>query len=329
MSAALTDKLTEQQRQFLQQESEFIRSARNRWDESMQRLCGTQKRRPGGGRKRLGTRPEYIDTLKQVVQMQSSTSPIAYSIQSARSIAGAMKQQGHSCAPGTIPNLTAAIGFRTHDRIKPTQRIKPVEPADQFNFIGRRLEYILSKDTGTAWFITADPQSKTPCNCPANRLEAWRSQTLAAHVQEFLTARADAFAKKKISELMLIVEGGGLLGLRNENLPRLLQPFADLTGITIFLSHLPPGLSRIATDSLTGEMLELTKDHWKLGTVHLKIGKVKTSSPPSNPQDGNFRPTSWNRIFRPVTLNTNPTDDKQSAPSCNDVQTVADVSDRQ
>jgi hypothetical protein len=300
MSATLPDKLTEQQRNFLLQESEFIRSARNQWDESMQRLCGIPKRRPGGGRKRLGTRPEYIAALKQVVVTQSETSPLSYSTQSARSIAGAMQQRGHSCAPGSVPNLAGNIGLRAHDRIKPSRRIKLVNPADQFDFIGRRLEYILSKDTGTAWLITVDPQDKTPCNCPANRLEAWRSQALAAHVQEFLTSRADAFAKKNIGELMLTVDGGGLLGLRNENLPRLLHVFAELTGITIFLSHLPLGLSRISTDVLADESLALTRGKWNLGSVRLQIGKVKTSFPPANPQDGNFRPTSWNRIFCPV-----------------------------
>jgi hypothetical protein len=237
-----------------------------------------------------------------------------------------MNQQGHSCAPATVPNLTDAIGLRTHDRIKSSSRIKPVDPADQFGFIGRRLEYILSENTGTAWLITADPQHGTPCNCPANRFEAWRSQILATHIQEFLISRADAFAKKNISELMLIVEGGGLLGLRNKNLLSAIQVFADLTGITIFLSHLPPGLSRISTDSLADELLELTKDQWKLGTVRLQIGKVKTLFPPSNPQDGSFRPTSWNRIFRPVTLDINPDDNQTTsshAPSSNGIQDAA------
>jgi hypothetical protein len=324
---ALINKLTMAQRIYLLQGSDSCLSVPNPWGENLRHLCGGRKRRPGGGRKRLGTQPEYVDTLKQVVVMQSPTSPLAYSTQSARSIAGVMKQHGHSCAPGSIPNLVGAIGLRTHNRIEPSPRIKSVNPADQFDFIGRRLEHILSKDTGTAWFITADPQPKTPCNCPANRLEAWRGQAIASHVQEFLTSRADAFAKRNINELMLIVEGGGLLGLRNKNLHRSLQFFAGLTGITVFLSHLPPGLSRIATDVLADEMLELTREKWNLGTVHLRIGEVKTSSPSSNPQGGNFRSSSWNRIFRPVTLDTNPTDDNRAAPSCYDIHNAAVDSD--
>jgi hypothetical protein len=211
-----------------------------------------------------------------------------------------------------------------HDHIKPSPRIKQIDAADQFGFIGRRLEYILSNGTGIALLITADPLPKAPCDCPANRLEAWRGQALATHIQESLTAWADVFAKRNIDELMLVVEGGGLLGLRNTNLPRSLQCFADITGITIFLSFLPTGLSRIATDSLADEMLALTKDQWQLGTVHLRIGKVKTLFPPSSPQDSNFRPTAWNRIFRPITLDTHPTDDNKATPSCNDKQNAAD-----
>jgi hypothetical protein len=265
----------------------------------MQRLCGKQKRKPGGGRKRLGTRPEYVDTLKRVVLMQALTSPLSYCTLSARNIAGAMKQQGHPCAPATVPILAEAIGIRTHERIEPSARIKPIKPEAQFDFVGRRLEDILSKQSGIALLVTADLQHGTPCNCPANRLEAWRSQALAAHIQEILTALREGFAKRNTSELMLVVEGGGLLGLHNTNLPRSLQSFADLAGITIFLSHLPPGMSRISTDVLAEEVLELTKEQWTLGAVRLRVSKVKAMFRPSNPQDGNFRPTAWNRIFVP------------------------------
>ena len=116
---------------------------------------------------------------------------------------------------------------------------------------------------------------------------------------------------------------GGLLGLRNRNFPRTLQLFADQTGITVFMSHLPPGLSRISTDLLAEERLSLTWKQRRLGTICLQIGSVKASASPSNPQDGNFRPTSWNRIFRPLFLDTNPNNDTQAAASGNDLQYAA------
>jgi hypothetical protein len=293
----LVSGLTPVQRHFLLEESEFIRLSPYQRQEGRRRLCGGRQRKPGGGRKPLATRPGYATALEKVIVLQSSDSPLAYSVQSTRSIAGAMKLQGAPCSPSSVPSLTGAIGVRVHYRIKPSQRIKSVNPAEQFDFISRRLEHTLSKDTGTALYITADMQLKTPCNCPADRLKSWRGQCLATYVQNFLNSQKGDFETKKTDELLLIVEGGGLLGLRNRHLPRLLQFFADETGITVFLSHLPTGLSRIATDLLAGGMLPLTKEQWKLGTVHVQVGSVKTSFPPSNPQDSNFRPTSWNRIF--------------------------------
>jgi len=320
---ALTDKLTPPQRHFLLQESEFIRLAPEPLKEAKRRLYNGRQRKPGGGRKQLGTRPEYVAALERVMVLQSSASPLAYSIQSARGIAAAMKLKGFPCSPSSIPKLAGAAGLRVHSRITPSPRIKPVKPADQFDFIGRRLEHILSKDTGAALYITADPLPQTPHNCPADRLEAWRGQVLVAHIRDFLNERKAVLSAKNTGELMLIVEGGGLHGLRNRNFPRTLQLFADQTGITVFLSHLPPGLSRISTDWLIEERLSLTWKQWKLGTIHLQIGSVKASSSPSNPQDGNFRPTSWNRIFRPLFLDTNPNNDSQAAASGNDLQDAA------
>jgi hypothetical protein len=317
----LTGKLTPAQRHFLIQESEAIRLSPHQRKEGRRRLHGGRQRRPGGGRKPLVARPEYAAALEKIIVLQSPDSPLAYSTQSTRSIAGAMKLQCTPCSPSSIPSLPGAIGLRVHCHIKLSQRIKSVDPAAQFGFIGRRLEHILSNDTGVALYITADVQPKTPCNCPADRLESWRGQCLATYVQNFLNSQKDNFATKKTDELLLIVEGGGLLGLRNRHLPRLLQFFADETGITVFLSHLPTGLPRTQTDLMAEGKLSLVKDQWKLGTVHIQIGKVKTSFPPSKPQDSNFRPTSWNRIFRPVTLDAS--NDNQAPTSSNDTQDAA------
>ena len=222
--------------------------------------------------------------------------------------------------------MIKSIGLRVHAKInKPSLYIKPIKPADRFKFIGRRLEHILSKDTALALYITADPLPKTPHNCPAARLKSWRGQLLAEHVQKFLHTYKAGLAINKIDELLIIVEGGGLLGFRNRELLRVLQGFADLTGITTCLSHLPAGISRIYTDFLVEEDLQLKRDQWQLGTVRLQIGKVKASYSPTNPRDGNFRPTSWNRIFRSLT--TPDTNDKQTTPSSNGIQDDTD-SDR-
>ena len=80
---ALTDKLTPPQRHFLLQESEFIRLAPEPLKEAKRRLYNGRQRKPGGGRKQLGTRPEYVAALERVMVLQSSASPLAYSIQSA------------------------------------------------------------------------------------------------------------------------------------------------------------------------------------------------------------------------------------------------------
>ena len=294
---ALLNTLTPQQRDSLNGEYEKP----SHWGEGWRQRLFNRKRKPGSGRKPLGTKPEYLTALNKVVALQSSDSLLAYSTQSARSLARAMKKQGAPCSSASIPRLAYSYGLRVHPRIKPSPRIKPIKPTEQFEFIGRRLEHILSGNTGAALHIVADPQHKTPVNCPADRLATWQGKALTTHVQKFLTAQQEYFATKKIDELMLIVEGGGLLGLRNKHLPRVLLTFACLTGITVFLSYLPSGLSRIATDLLAEEVLLLTKEQWALGSVHLKISRVNTSYPPSNPKDGNFRPDSWNRIIRPLT----------------------------
>lgn len=319
---ALLEKLTPAQRYFLLQESETISLSPNPEKESKQRLYKGRQRKPGGGRKQLGTRPEYIAALDRVMVMQSPVSSMAYSVQSARGISDALKQMGLSCSPSSVPKLVGAAGLRIHPNIKPSLRVKPVKPVDQFEFIGRRLGHILNHDTGGALYVTADLLPKTPCNCPADRLESWRGQALVAHIRNFLQDREEDFSTRKIGELMLIVEGGGLLGMRNRNFSRMLQLFADQTGITVYLSPLPPGLSRISTDLLAEGELSLTREQWKLGTVRLRIGSIQATFPPSNPQDGNFRPTSWNRIIRPIFL-TDPNNDTQAAPSGHDIQDAA------
>lgn len=316
-------KLTPEQQRFLVQESESLSQFPDPVKEGKRRLNGGRLRKPGGGRKQLGARSDYITALKQAVVLQSPESSLSYSTQSARAIAAAMKKQGHACSSASIPKLAETAGMRIHPRIKPSPRIKRIEPADQFEFIGNRLDHVLSRDTGAALFITADPLSKTPYNCPAERLDSWRAQALTSHVQEFLYEWESDVAARKINELMFIVEGGGLLGLRNAYLPRKLQAFADQTGVTIFLSHLPSGLSRISTDPLLEETLALTREDWKLGSVRLRICNVKPSFLPFSPRDGNFRPTSWNRIFRPTTPEADSFDDSQTTSSRNDIQDAA------
>lgn len=317
---ALFAKLTPTEQGFLIRESESIGLAPNPEKEGKRRLCNGRQRRPGGGRKELGTRPEYVAAMERSVTLQSLESPLPYSTQSARSIAAEMKRHGHSCNPASIPKLAAAAGMRIHPRVKPSPRIKTIAPADQFSFIAGRLDHVLSRDTGLALYITTDPLPKTPYNCPTDRLESWRGHALADYVQKVLMEREDEYTAQKIDEIVLIVEGGGLLGMRNRKFPRMLQLFADRTGITTYLSHLPPGLSRISADVLVEDTLPLTREHWKLGTIHIRIGNVKPALLPFNPRDGKFRSTSWNHVFHSISFHPDPTDEIQTCSSRDDIQ---------
>ena len=328
----LLGKLSPQQRDFVYGEMDILSASPNRRKESRRRLHGGRLRKPGGGRKPLSARSEYITALKKVVKvLRSSTSQLVYSTQSARGIADAMKLQGVPCSSASIPRLAESIGLRVHPRIKPSPRIKPIKSADQFKFIGHRLEHVLRRETGYALHITTYINPNTAVNCPADRLATWRGKALATRVQQFLNTQQDYFTTKKIDELMLIVEGGGLLGLRNKHLPRVLQAFACLTGITIFLSHLPSGLSRFSTYQVEDEVFSLTKNQWQLGDIRLLIGQLKKKEydPPSNSIAGSDRSTTWNRIIRPITFNSHSTDDIQITPPSNDIQdaTVGDNTD--
>ena len=177
---------------------------------------------------------QYVAAVERAIFLHPPQSALPYSCLCVDGIADRLKQQGVSIRPDKIPVLLNSVGCRLHPHVDLPPGIESVDPDFQFRFVGRRLETIVNRSQ-VALFISADVVGKQP----VKRSKKYLGWLVADHVRAVLGYRFPGFNASKLDELLLIVEGGGLLGLHNERLPNLLDWFAGKRNISSSQKRFP------------------------------------------------------------------------------------------
>ena len=210
-------------------------------------------------------------------------SPLRWTSRSTRKLAKAMQDQGKPISPQKIGQLLFALGYRVHATPKMFEGTEHPECGEQFEFINDRVEVyqarsapVISVDMKKQQFIRDIKGSGpglqatgefTPVRVPdfndpdldkslpdfysLGRKEGWVNVSLDHDASEFTVesiARWWSQIGRKIyehaTELLIITDAGGGSGYRSRPFKTELQRFANRTGLTIGVSHFPPGSSK-------------------------------------------------------------------------------------
>src|ERR1700734_127619 len=257
-------------------------------DERQRGLLLGRARRPGGGRKRAAEAdPGLVPALLALVQPKERgdpMSPLRWTTESTRDLAGELGRQGHRVSADTVARLLRAEGFSLQGNAKTIEGKLHPDRDGQIRYINERAraraaagEPVISVDTkkkeqigqyanaGRAWRPKGDPVIVRDHDFPApDEPKAIPSgiYDLAANTG-FVNVGTDhdtaAFAVESIRRwwqargrrdypdarrLLITADAGGSNGYRTRAWKAGLAALARETGLEITCCHFPPGTSK-------------------------------------------------------------------------------------
>ena len=258
------------------------------WElESGEEPLGRARRR-GGGRKRLtDTDPGLVPALLALVQPQERgdpVSPLRWTTESTRGLAGALTRQGHPVSADTVDKLLHEQGFSLQGNAKTIEGKQHPDRDAQFRYINARARAF--QDAGDP-VISVDAKKKEQVGNYENGGRAWRPKGQPAGVRDHdfpepgqgkaipygiydLAANAGwvnvgtdhntaEFAVESIRRwwkargsqdypvarrLLITADAGGSNGYRTRAWKTGLADLARETGLEITCCHFPPGTSK-------------------------------------------------------------------------------------
>ena len=245
-------------------------------------------RRPGGGRKLIEETdpelPELLDTLLEPSSRGDPESPLRWTIESTRTLAGELTAAGHRISHETVAQLLRAMGYGLQGTRKTVEGKQHPDRDAQFRFINEEVRKalagkrpVISVDTkkkelvgnyenaGRQWRRAQDPHRVAVHDFPTPEVPRAYPYGIydLAHNTGFVNVGTDHdtgdFAVASIRgwwraegrrlyprarSLLITADGGGSNGYRLKLWKLCLQAFADEADHTVRVCHFPPGTSK-------------------------------------------------------------------------------------
>jgi hypothetical protein len=245
-------------------------------------------RKPGGGRKRAEVHdPALVTALEALVDPDSRgdpMSPLRWTCKSTRTLAAALREQGHQVSEFVVRRLLKALGYSLQANVKTAEGGRHPDRDAQFAYLNSQVKAhqdddcpVISVDTkkkelvgnykngGREWQPTGDPTEVNVydfINTDLGKAIPYGIYDLAANTG-WVGVGTDhdtaAFAVATIArwwdavghtaypgagKLLITADGGGSNGSRTRLWKTELAELAARTGLTITVCHLPPGTSK-------------------------------------------------------------------------------------
>ena len=253
-----------------------------------ERLEAGRVRRPGGGRRPLTeTDPTLLADLEALVADEARgdpESPLLWTAKSVRTLAGALREQGHRISHETVAQRLRALGYSLQANRKTKEGSEHPDRDAQFRHINatvagalRAGEPVISVDTkkkelvgdfknvGREWRPKGEPVQVRCHDFKDKQLgkvnpygvydlatdEGWVSVGIDADTASFAVNAIRAWwshlGKVRYADaktLTITADCGGSNGYRTRLWKTELQALADATGLQVRVCHFPPGTSK-------------------------------------------------------------------------------------
>jgi hypothetical protein len=263
-----------------------------------------------------------LETLVDPVTRGDPESPLRWTSKSTRKLAEELATKGYHLSPQKVGQLLNASGYSLQANHKTTEGSAHVDRDAQFEFINDRVDAmqgrgapVISVDTkkkelvgdfkngGREWqpqgvpvpvrvhdFIDKDLGKAIPYGVYDIGLNtAWVSVGVDHDTAEFAVESIGQWwrnmgkkAYPEATELLITADGGGSNGYRSRLWKLELQRLADRTGLTIGVSHFPPGTSK--WNKIEHRLFCHITENWRgrplvdHETIVQLIGSVRTST---------------------------------------------------
>jgi hypothetical protein len=245
-------------------------------------------RRVGGGRRPLTeTDPTLLKDLKAFVADEARgdpESPLLWTAKSVRTLAGALREQGHRVSHETVAELLRALGYSLQANRKMTEGASHPDRDAQFGHVNETVKLALAagepaisvdtkrkelvgdfKNAGREWRPKGDPVLVRTKDFKDKALgkvnpygvydlaldEGWVSVGIDADTAQFAVASIRSWWRhlgqeryRDATTLTITADCGGSNGNRVRLWKTELQALADETGLQIRVCHFPPGTSK-------------------------------------------------------------------------------------
>jgi transposase len=245
-------------------------------------------RRAGGGRKALSeTDPELLGALQKLVADEARgdpESPLLWTAKSVRTLAGALREQGHRVSHETVAKYLRRLGFSLQANRKTKEGVSHPDRDAQFAHISQTVKAAIAagqpaisvdttkkelvgdfKNAGVQWRPKGEPvlvRTKDFKDTQLGKVNPYGIYVLRldeGYVSVGVDADTAQFAVASIAgwwthlgqaqyhdatRLTITADCGGSNGNRLRLWKTELQQFADQTGLEIEVCHFPPGTSK-------------------------------------------------------------------------------------
>lgn len=225
-----------------------------------------------------------LESLVEPMTLGDPESPLRWTTKSTRKLAAELTERGTPISPQKVGELLFLMGYRLQAVQKTREGTEHPDRNAQFEFINDRVEAyqardapVISVDTkkkelvgdfankGREWqpmsepvpvrvhdFIDKDLGKVIPYGVyDLARNEGWVNVGIDHDTPEFAVASIARWwsqmgrkVYEKATELLITADAGGSNAYRSRVFKTELQEFADRTGLTIGVSHFPPGTSK-------------------------------------------------------------------------------------
>ena len=237
-------------------------------------------RKPGGGRKRVADRePNLLNDLEKIMEESTAGDPMSllkWTYKSTYAIAEELQSRGHKVSHDTVRRLLKESGYSLQANRKNLEGKSGPERDTQFRYVSsqaakfRRIweesEHIVNpRYSGRTWRQKGQPELVNVYDFPSKAIGAaipygvydpkrnegvvniGKSHNTAEFAVESIRQWWNLVGKYRYAgckNLLICADGGGSNGSRNRGWKFFLQQLADEIGITITVSHFPPGTSK-------------------------------------------------------------------------------------
>ena len=208
-------------------------------------------RRPGAGRPRLKqTQPGLLAALEGLVDPLTRgdpTSPLRWTCKSRAKLAAVLAQQGWRVSSTTVGRMLHQLGYRLQSVRKRQEGASHPDRNAQFEYINATADAFLADGQPV---ISVDTKKKEMVGNFKNGGREWQPKgtPAAVLVHDFPSdAEGNAMgcgAYPDATALFITADSGGCHGYRYRAWKHELQQLPDETGLTIQVSHFPPGTSK-------------------------------------------------------------------------------------
>jgi hypothetical protein len=219
-------------------------------------------RRPGGGRKRvIDLNPELRTVLLALIKpdmRDDPRSPMRWTTKSTHDLAGELTRQGHRVSADTVGDLLRKEGFNLKANAKTIEGRHHPDRDGQFRYINEQAKAhfagddpVIGVDTTKKELVGADNETGTALSHASTEKASWVDVSTDQHTARLAVESirrwwndVGATAHPAANRLLITTHAGDSTSHHTHAWKTELAAFADETGMTITVCHLPPGTSK-------------------------------------------------------------------------------------